>query len=332
MSRALRSYGHLIKSVTLFCDDGFLEKFLEFAPSTLPQLTSIWLTGLVRNGKLIAGLMDRCTGGLRVLRLQLDHDGDDAGSSDLDQSLEDGWGDAKEYFGFGQSSVAALFDHASTIEAFHVENPGLSSANIHRFLCSASKLEEFDIRSETRPGALGDNSEACLKAADIDGANWACTSLKFFGCPIGGFTRSDFSENIHYGLPPWDHLENLDLHRRVYTQLGRLTYLRELLLGIRYETNHRDYSDTGRDADRIQFDCLAMSLQSGLGLLCDLKELCEVGMKYMYVVFDQEERLWAAKHWPNAYIDFGEGLEPLLTADISILLPCAVSTIHHGLC
>lgn len=170
--------------------------------------------GLVRNDDLLADLMDRCTGGLRVLRLQLgddgDDDGDDAGGSDLD-------------------------------------------------------------------------------------------------------------------------LESLELHHRVYTQLGRLTYLRELFPGIRYNTNYRDYTDTGRDADIMQFDCLAMSLQSGLGLLCRLKELCEVGMGYMYVVFDQEERLWAAKHWPNAYIDFGEGLEPLLTTEISTLIPFTDSTIHHGL-
>ncbi|KAG0368595.1 hypothetical protein BGX24_002763, partial [Mortierella sp. AD032] len=87
--------------------------------------------------------------------------------------------------------------------------------------------------------------------------------------------------------------------------LGRLTKLRELRLGLSVDpTRYPNYQRGDREIYR-QYDCLAMTLDSGLDLLKGLKELRVVGLEDMEVYIDGDgEQSWFAEHWPLAKIGY----------------------------
>ncbi|KAF9120644.1 hypothetical protein BGW39_011203 [Mortierella sp. 14UC] len=86
---------------------------------------------------------------------------------------------------------------------------------------------------------------------------------------------------------------------------GRLIKLRELRLGLPVDPIcYPDYQHGDREIYR-QYDCLAMTLDSGLDLLRDLKELQIVGLEDMEVYIDgDKEQTWFAEHWPHATIGY----------------------------
>lgn len=96
--------------------------------------------------------------------------------------------------------------------------------------------------------------------------------------------------------------ESVDLQRRVYSKLAGLTKLRELRLGYHIGT-FCSYHDVTQKILWRQYDCLAMTVLSGLDLLKGLKGLRAVGLEDMevYVEGDREES-WFAEHWPHAII------------------------------
>lgn len=97
------------------------------------------------------------------------------------------------------------------------------------------------------------------------------------------------------------HCRSVELQRQVYRQLGRLTKLRELTLGFSIDATD-PFSLADKEYNR-QYDCLAMTLESGLDLLKDLKDLRMVGLEEMEVYSDgDKEQVWFAKNWPRARV------------------------------
>ncbi|KAG0071732.1 hypothetical protein BGZ90_012156 [Linnemannia elongata] len=143
-----------------------------------------------------------------------------------------------------------------------------------------------------------------LDARDVH-ADWACTSLRILGCPIGGIPRPDIDRELHDGLAgdyvlEGSQQENMTLQKRVLCQLVRLTHLRELRMGIPSDCGNRNYRRFDEEYDR-QYDFLAMSLESGLDLLSDLRSLRVVALEDMEVNIDNEnEKRWVAQNWPRA--------------------------------
>ncbi|KAF9909037.1 hypothetical protein EC991_009098 [Linnemannia zychae] len=272
---ALRAHGHLICSLKV----SDLETFLEYAPSTLPSLTSAEFVDPDNGDEIIADFIERCTGGLKELVIT-------SNCTDLGIS-------------FGSRSADALFKHAPTIEIVRMESaPCFESQDIQQLLCSAPNLKEIYLFGHER---RVENVDGCLDAHDVVVSEWVCTELEIFGCEIGEIPRPDITHNIA-GRPPREfimdgtHQESVELQRGVYTQFGRLAKLRELTLG------NALWSDLDADMwehERL-YDCLAMTLESGLNLMAGLKELEIVRLDAMEVYIGRDnEQAWVKENWPK---------------------------------
>ncbi|KAF9091476.1 hypothetical protein BGX29_010911 [Mortierella sp. GBA35] len=298
---ALRTNGHLIQSLSLSFDeddtykdddevnqDGDnadedderdqFERLLEYCPPTFPQLTSISLDGLGNRDKLIVDILRRGTAGWRELEF---------GLYDVDHRTS-----------LGAKVTKIILDNASTLEVLKLDCAWwFSSKHLQQLLCTARNLREFNVLGGMRTYGPADPS---IDAHDVVGSEWVCMDLEVFGCEIGKIPRPDITRRID-GRPASKLVagtlqESIDLQRRVYAQLGRLTKMRELSLGAPYDDDECD--DYRRDLGIRLFDCLAMSLESGLGLLKDLKQLRKVGVEDMEVYIGRKrERLWVKQNW-----------------------------------
>jgi hypothetical protein len=142
--------------------------------------------------------------------------------------------------------------------------------------------------------------------------DWACDNLEVFVCQIRGVPRPDITRQIPGDLKvsrtrrSGTVEESINIHRRVYAKLARFTKLQELRLGFPASTKspcpryQRPYVEAYR-----QYDCLAMTLDSGLDLMRGLKELRIVGLDDMEVyIHGVKEQIWFAENWPRAKIGY----------------------------
>ncbi|KAK3848409.1 MAG: hypothetical protein J3R72DRAFT_500160 [Linnemannia gamsii] len=217
------------------------------------------------------------------------------------------------YWAVGYKFVPGFFDalieHAApTLEVLRFEGVLTISGNdINRTLCSAPNLKELRFAHD---GIYGANS--CIKAQDIVNSEWVCNDLEVFAWPIGAIPRPDITRALYGGRNHGGGTlqESINLQRRVYAKLARLTKLRELSLGMPLTMDKPWVIDdveiyVGSTEDYRQCDGLAMTLDSGLDLLRDLKNLRIVGLTDMEVYIDgDKEQTWVAEHWPNATIEF----------------------------
>ncbi|KAF9133439.1 hypothetical protein BGW39_009750 [Mortierella sp. 14UC] len=165
---------------------------------------------------------------------------------------------------FGEASAKALLKHAATLESFSLV-PGFRfpSKSIHELLCSASGLKKLDLIGHIpRPDIAWETDEE----------------------PTSEFVAAGTRR------------ESLTLQRRVYTELARLTRLKELWLGTPL---WRSRSPRGSLCEIVSsseenwiYDGLAMTLEGGMDLLKELKELKVVGLKDMAVdgLFEEAEQ------------------------------------------
>ncbi|KAG0327599.1 hypothetical protein BGZ99_007301 [Dissophora globulifera] len=286
-TRSLEKYGHHIRTLKIKCLDNDLQRLLAVAPDRFSRLHSIELIGFESSDDALANLLRRCSrgcGGVGLRRVVV--------------LTSDDWSCWRfDEFDFGKKSVEALKDHFPTLEVLRTEAAWFSSKDIQGLLCSSSRLKVFNILPKDRRQSV-DQSLPWLDANDAVQTDWACTSLVVFGCPIGGIRRN--SESCV--LKDKDQKMSAALHNGVYSQLGRLTHLEELRMGIPYDSEGLDYHRHDKKNDR-QYDCLSMSLESGLGLLSGLKNLRVVALEDMEVDIDGDnERKWIEEHWPNARV------------------------------
>ncbi|KAG0372030.1 hypothetical protein BGX24_000846, partial [Mortierella sp. AD032] len=273
---ALKAYGHHIQSIKL----KDLHMFMDYAPSTLPCLIRAEFADPWSNVKT-ADFIGRCTRGLRMLVIHERIDG--------------------EGVKFEYSSVAALLKHAAALEIVRIESPlCFDSKHIQQLLCSAFNLKTLDLLGEERGLKRVDGF---LDANDIVDSEWVCTGLEFFGCRIGNIPRPEITHYI-MGKPAkrivvaGTHQESVELQKKVYAQLGRLTKLQQLHLG-RY-IDKDEWDKKGLSYEELwYFDGLSLSLDSGLGLLKDIKELKTVGVPDMEVYIEcNKEQAWVKENWP----------------------------------
>ncbi|KAF9903416.1 hypothetical protein EC991_003826 [Linnemannia zychae] len=290
---SLKKYGHHIQILEMEYGDECMQNFLSLAPEIFSQLQSIELNGdVAESDGMVADLLWRCSqrhGGVGLRQFVME-----CGE----------FGEYGMYFCFGSKSFEALMDHVSTLEVFRVEAPCSSSKEIQQLLCSAPRLRVFNILSVDRRRPIEHGT--WLDASDVH-TDWACTSLKVFGCPIGGVPRPDIKRKLHNRdasdfVLEGNQQESITLQKQVYRQLARLTDLRELRMGIPYYTEDPSYRRFDKEFDR-QYDCLSMSLESGLDLLSGLKGLRVVALEDMEVAIDDKrETRWVAQNWPRAEV------------------------------
>ncbi|KAF9297038.1 hypothetical protein BGZ88_011260 [Linnemannia elongata] len=197
---------------------------------------------------------------------------------------------------------------------------------VQELLCSAQRLRRFDAMSRFRFSQMDVVLDAkdivrSLSGAGVGGEEkgWVCLGLESFKCRIGGVPRPDILTRTN-GRPLTDPLhtvstsaESLQIQQQIYTQLSRLTDLRELVLG-HHEVNMNyvmfldemdtegEYYDFDNPAQDIQggyqYECLDMRLQSGMKRLKALKALRRIEVEAMAVgFFEESEQKWVEENW-----------------------------------
>lgn len=282
----LKTYGHLLRSLTVRDDSLFLCSIMRSRPNF--QLTSleVHLTHTGHWQPFIHFLRRGSTTGWKRLIFSV--------------TVEQG-----PTYEFAADFFEALLKHASTLEVVRLEDECYADAEgINRLLCTAPNLKVLYVSNDHKDGHSG----GYLDAKAIVDSEWVCDDLEVFACEIRNIPRPDITRTI-LNQPATKFVqtgtveESLDLQYRIYSKLARLTKLRELTLGFYYIPGNSIVVPKNRDHIR-QFDCLAMTLESGLDLLKDLTELREVGLQDMEIYIDgEQEQEWFDEHWPNVAID-----------------------------
>ncbi|KAK3810835.1 MAG: hypothetical protein J3Q66DRAFT_350327 [Benniella sp.] len=194
---------------------------------------------------------------------------------------------------FGEAAVQALERHYPTLEVFDINARIDSQRNeLVRVLSSSPNLRALISphnmwsanRCETSAFIDRDPATGALKV-------WACeTSLKILKVVINGIPRHDLRRRNAEIYPGQER----EIQGQVYDRLARLTSLETLWLGADHDS-----------APYIQWDCLEMSLESGLHKLSGLKALEELNVSSMAIKIGVPEVQWMTQHWPRLRVICG---------------------------
>ncbi|KAF9353792.1 hypothetical protein BGX26_008436 [Mortierella sp. AD094] len=145
---------------------------------------------------------------------------------------------------------------------------------VQEILASCPNLQELSIDENG-----DDDDSGNFEVREILKKPWVCTNLELFRIPLSRI----------YGSIGGEESEDLvkDYHRDLYTQLAKLTRLQELKVdsSIWYK---------GKCQTSPRF-----SLESGLELLGELKELRLLSLNYMVNDTQRQELEWMCEHWPK---------------------------------
>ncbi|KAF9374167.1 hypothetical protein CPC16_001445, partial [Podila verticillata] len=232
----------------------------------LPKVNSIVVKHTIL-WRAIGPLLSACAGGWKNIRLE--------GTMD-------------------QVGCDALAKQCATLEVLEVMNIlTVSSKTLQRVLSSGPRLKALITiddkwRHRSRIPCLHANDFIDLDNLSNTLNPWACEmSLKVLRAKITCIPRPDVS----YVLAAGQRLDALSetyagegrhLQRRVLERLARFTNLEELCLG--HDTRANIYPESLYDdgaSEDYQYDCLEMTLESGLDQLKDLKNLRVLNVQRM---------------------------------------------------
>ncbi|KAF8986065.1 hypothetical protein BGZ46_009862 [Entomortierella lignicola] len=195
---------------------------------------------------------------------------------------------------FFRESKLALVAHYPTLQVLAVPRTKYSSEELVQLLSTAPNLQTLSTIYE---GLYEEQTDSYLEACmfiNMDPASrllrpWASEgSLKVFKVKIRDIPRPDLE--LDYIGDEYYPGEGRDIQSRVYERLARFTRLEVLWLGF----------SPGSYFERlVQYDCLDMSLESGLEKLAGLKELRELSISNMRTKLGLNEVKWMAENWPN---------------------------------
>ncbi|KAF9958064.1 hypothetical protein BGZ72_000929 [Mortierella alpina] len=293
-----------------------------------PRLESLILHSVsdVPFGQLSAVLQKYCP---LLNRLQWEAENSNEGDAEI-ANLLDASSNSQEHGGwksiqlpfmknFGPLSAQALQRHANTLT--HVSANGwgsLSSADIQALLCLAPCLQDLNGHLTADATSDGRVAEMVLHAQDLlqSNASWAGTgTLKHMRLVIDGIPRPDVKCD-HTGKPflrplpaTPTHTSSLQVQESVCRQLGAMTQLQTLTLGrpdvnpsgviVLAERLVRLHPTLGAFVREHQYQCLELSLDSGLGLLSELKELRSLNVARMSHRIGIAELEWMHVNWPK---------------------------------
>ncbi|OAQ25135.1 hypothetical protein K457DRAFT_129237 [Linnemannia elongata AG-77] len=277
--------------------------FLRYACPKLSRLE--WTRNTTNSDNAIAELLQASVSGWKVLRLPM-------------------------MSRFGSLALEALMESVETLEELRIGGCGQLRKNaILDLLCSAKKLRRLESVAD------GERTEEIIELKlhayeaykeHVEGQmdrTWALgPSVEFLQLKLLGVPRPDVWYN-QCGGRLLDLNEGMDVALRfevqqwIYTQLGRLTGVQELVLGITDfdQENLTNYGvdpalsaildDTfeellaEHDMHLFHYSSLEFSLKSGLGLLGGLKELRVLDVRKTAHRIGVEELEWMHENWPK---------------------------------
>ncbi|KAG0047453.1 hypothetical protein BGZ83_007512 [Gryganskiella cystojenkinii] len=212
-------------------------------------------------------------------------------------------------------SVAKVLESAPTLENLWVEGSGgLLSNDIQFMLSHGPQLKRLLLLNEDRGYGIYDHY---ISAEDMIRSPWVCgDTLESLKVMIKGVPRPELEKRTN--KRPFSEEEKAAFRRGyprinqglLYDRLAQLKNLQELVLGVDVESSFSlyvadrgiegEFSDTNNIQIAFQYDCMEMSLSSGLDRLRDLKNLRRLDLSRMAVKFyEAEEQAWVKKHWPR---------------------------------
>jgi len=191
-----------------------------------------------------------------------------------------------------RETMNALAMHYSTLGKLSIDGSyGLRTCDMVQVLRSCPHLHTLYYTDRCK-GSSAVNGEAFIDLDPDTGLlkPWLCEgSLKVLMVMIADIPRPDL-ENKNAVVEAYPG-QGRKIQSQVYNRLGRLTSLETLWL--------EDISGTYR------YDCLEMSLASGLDELFGLKSLQELNVEKMATKIGIEEIQWMAENWPKLRVICG---------------------------
>ncbi|KAF9921519.1 hypothetical protein FBU30_008417 [Linnemannia zychae] len=229
---------------------------------------------------------------------------------------------------FGAQAMEVVLENVDTLEIFRLEST--EYLDVHKatldLLCSAKNLRRLEgladgQRSFTIRELELNAYEAYLE--HIGGTrgdrSWALgPSMEYLQLQIDWIPRPDVmyrqsGQRLFFRQVQMNNDLRFQVQRWVYAQLGRMTGLKELILGFAdltdaiLETYGLDYSMNPavmeetllRNIRMFRYMSLEFSLESGLALLAGLKELRVLDVRAMAHYIGVEELEWMHINWPK---------------------------------
>ncbi|KAG0043701.1 hypothetical protein BGZ83_011120 [Gryganskiella cystojenkinii] len=192
----------------------------------------------------------------------------------------------------------ALLDIAASIRELTLDGVAMVwSDDIQQFMQRATNLKLFKIQTLSRPyDKAVDLPLFYWHLYDPEGNNddkrpWACEqTLERLAVVIQVSIRARLDVNVN-PKPIMTEGEKY-AHKTVYSQLSRLTNLRELVLSGQSRNDHRDL-------DKMHTECLALSLESGLDMLHGMNEMEVLDVRNCAHRIGVKELEWIHDHWPK---------------------------------
>ncbi|KAF9120418.1 hypothetical protein BGW39_011391 [Mortierella sp. 14UC] len=174
----------------------------------------------------------------------------------------------------GSGLFEAHSKHSNTLQVLRFTGEiSLESELLNTLLCSTPNLKKLHFL-----GNISVTHGGWPRAWDIAQSEQACTNLKVFACRIVSINRQGYTDSMRFVAADGKVTqggtvqESIALQRHIYAQLVRLVSLQVLQLGFIFDEFSTRYGEVD-DCHYRQYDGLVMTLESGLDLLKDLKEL-----------------------------------------------------------
>lgn len=202
---------------------------------------------------------------------------------------------------FREKAMQALTDHLPTLRKLvvdgcddfagsHLVRVLSSSPNLHTLVAIDDGLYPVGEFSRVEAGTFidRDSDTNSLKT-------WACeASLKVLKVKITSIPRPDLdkAEDVKETYPG----EGRKIQKQVYDRIARLSNLETLWLG---HTPSFRYVWRRSRQQEDQYNCMAMSLESGLHELSRLVDLTELNVSNMKTRIGVKEVQWMTEYWPR---------------------------------
>ena len=228
---------------------------------------------------------------------------------------------------FGTVALEAVMEHVGTLEVFRFENSDEIQLNAFLdLLCSARRLRRLEGIVDRQRKRITSEVMVHAQAAyleHVEGGvdrSWALgPSMEHLQLQIEGVPRPDVlyrlnGSELMFQQTGLDPTLRFPVQRWIYTQLGRMTGLEELILGLQ-DLSKSTMENAGLNSSMnlaameeaallkgirmFNYQSLEFSLESGLDLLAGLKELRMLDIRSTAHYIGVAELEWMHVNWPK---------------------------------